>query len=99
VRYAQRLEITLPSRPDVVAYSEKGLSLQAPGVREVACQDADAAYRFRYDGLKLVLQVGNQYLLLPSGWTHANGAAILIPRSDKTRLEFSPPGQVRNATC
>ncbi|MGH3781449.1 MAG: hypothetical protein ACRDRO_12690 [Pseudonocardiaceae bacterium] len=99
VRYAQDLEMTLPSRPDVVAYSDKGLSLQAPGVREVTCQDADTAYRFRYDGLKLVLQSGNQYLLLPSGWTHAHGAAILIPRSDKIRLEFSPPGQIRNATC
>ncbi len=99
VDYAQRFETTLPSRPDVVAYSEKKLSLQAPGVREVICQDPDAAYRFRYDGLKLTLQSGNQYLLLPAGWTHVNGAAILIPRSDKVRMEFSPPGQVRNATC
>jgi hypothetical protein len=99
VDYAQQFETTLSSHPDVVAYSEKRLSLHAPGVREAICQDPDAAYRFRYDGLKLTLQSGNQYLLLPAGWTHANGAAILIPRSDKIRLEFSSPGQVRNATC
>jgi hypothetical protein len=99
VGYAQQFETTLPSRPDVVAYSEKRLSLQAPGVREVICQDPDAAYRFRYDGLKLTLQSGNQYLLLPAGWTHTNGAAILLPRSDKVRMEFSPPGQVRNVAC
>lgn len=96
---AQQIEALLPSFPDVVAFSEKRLSLQAPGVREIICQDPDVAYRFRYDGLKLVQQSGNQYLFLPAGWTHANGAAILIPRSDALRLEFSPPGQVRNATC
>lgn len=97
---AQEFEATLPSRLDVVAYSDKRLSLQAPGVREVTCQYPDAAYRFRYDGLKIVpLQSGNQYLLLPAGWTHANGAAILLSRNETLRLEFSQPGQVRNAAC
>lgn len=97
---AQQFEATLSSRLDVVVYSEKRLSLDAPGVREVTCRYADSAYQFRYDGLKIVpLQSGNQYLLLPAGWTHANGAAILIPRSDKVRLEFSQPGRVRTSTC
>jgi hypothetical protein len=96
---AHEFEVSLPSRSDVVAYSEKRLSLQAPGVREVICQYPDAAYRFRYDGLKLVQQSGNQYLLLPAGWTRAHGTAILIPRSEAVRLEFSAAGQVRNATC
>jgi hypothetical protein len=83
----------------VVAYSEKRLILQSPGVREVDCHDPDAAYRFRYDGLKLVLQAGNQYFLLPAAWTRTNGAAIVLPRADKIRLQFSPPGQIRDATC
>ncbi|MGH4010916.1 MAG: hypothetical protein ACRDTH_22625 [Pseudonocardiaceae bacterium] len=95
---AQQIEATLSSLPDVVAYSEKTLSLQAPGVREVPCS-SEAGYQFRYEGLKLVLQSGNQYLFLPSGWTHTNGAAILIPRSETLRLEFSPAGQVRDAIC
>ena len=99
VRYAQQIETSLSSRPDVVAYSEKRLILQGPGVREVDCHDPDAAYRFRYDGLKLMLQAGNQYLLLPAAWTRTNGAAIVIPRVDKIRLQFSPPGQIRDATC
>ena len=97
---AQQFEGTLSSRLDVVIYSEQRLSLQAPGVREVTCQYPDAAYQFRYEGLKIVpLQSGDQYLLLPAGWTHANGAAILLPRSDMVRLEFSQPGQTRTATC
>ncbi len=95
---AKQIEALLPSFPDVAAFSEKRLSLQAPGVREVICQEG-TAYRFRYDGLKLVQQSGNQYLFLPGGWTHVNGSAILIPRSETLRLEFSPAGQVRDAFC
>jgi hypothetical protein len=98
---AQQLEFELqqPASADVVAYSEKRLNLQAPGIREVPCQYPDAAYRFRYEGLKLVLQSGNQYLFLPAGWTHANGTAILLPRNESLRLEFSPAGQARNSIC
>jgi hypothetical protein len=96
---AQGVEASLPGYPDVVLYSEKSLSMQGPGVREIGCQYPEAAYRFRYETLKLVLQSGDQYLLLPSGWTHFNGAAIVLPRSQSLRLEFSPPGQVRNPTC
>jgi hypothetical protein len=96
---AQQFEASLRSFSDVVMYSDKSLSMQAPGVREVTCQHPDAAYRFRYEGLKLVTQAGNQYLFLPSGWTHTNGAAILLPRRESLRLEFSPPGQVRATTC
>lgn len=97
--HAHSLEAELPYSPDVLVYSEKGQGLQGPGVREVTCQNPNAAYRFRYDGLKLVPQSGNQYLFLPAGWTRAHGAAILIPRSDAIRLEFSQPGQVPTATC
>lgn len=100
--HAQDLEAALPFSADVVLYSEKNQSLegpQAPGVREVACRNSDPAYRFRYEGLKLVPQSGNQYLFLPAGWKRGNGAAILIPRSQTQRLEFNLPGQIRNATC
>jgi hypothetical protein len=96
---AQGLAADLPAQSDVVLYSEKSQSLQGPGVREVTCQNPNATYRFRYDGLKLVPQSGNQYLLLPAGWTPAEGAAMLIPRTEAIRLEFSPSGHTRNATC
>lgn len=96
---ARQVEAALPTFPDAVLYSQNSLSLGAPGVREVTCQNPEPAYRFRYDGLKLMLQSGNQYLFFPTGWTHENGAAILIPRSEALRLEFSPAGQARSATC
>ena len=80
----------LPSYPNVVIYSDRSLSLHAPGVREVRCKDTQAAYRFRYDGLKLVLESGGQYLFLPEEWTPAQGVAILLPRTSSLRLEFFP---------
>ena len=76
--------------PNVVIYSARSLSLRAPGVSQVRCQDPEAAYRYRYDGLKLVLQSGDEYLFLPARWTAASGVAILIPKSDSLRLEFFP---------
>jgi len=76
--------------PSVVIYSARSLSLRAPGVTQVRCQDPEAAYRYRYDGLKLVLQSGDEYLFLPAKWTAASGVAILIPKSDSLRLEFFP---------
>jgi hypothetical protein len=80
----------MPGYPDVVLYSERSLSLVAPGVHQTRCQDAQAAYRYRYDGLKLVLESGGQYFFLPAGWTRASGAAILLPQDNSMRLESSP---------
>jgi hypothetical protein len=87
--------------PDLYAvtlYSDKSLSLAAPGVTETPCQNPDAAYRFRYDGLRMVVQSGGQYLLLPSGWSPQTGAALLIPRASGVRLEFGGDGRP-GTTC
>lgn len=96
---AQQTQAELPSAPDAVLYTERSLRLAVAGVTELRCEDPEAAFRFRYDGLKLVLQSGGQYLLLPAGWTRENGTAVLIPRGDGVRLEFAPPGQQRQPVC
>jgi len=99
---ARQFVAELPTYPDAVVYSNRSLSLRAPGVRELRCRDPEAAYRFRYDGLKLMLQSGDQYLFLPAAWSPRNGVAILVPRSDSLRLEFLPPsarGGARRAAC
>ncbi len=87
---ARAAEASLATCPDAVVFSAARLGLRGPGIREVPCADPAAAYPFRYDGLKLVLQSGDQYLFLPAGWRRSTGAAILIPRSDSLRLEFTP---------
>jgi hypothetical protein len=96
---AQETQALLPAAADAVLYTERSLRLAVAGVTELRCEDPEAAFRFRYDGLKLVLQSGGQYLLLPAGWTRENGTAVLIPRGDGVRLEFAPPGQQRQSVC
>ena len=99
VSRARRTVARLPTYPSAVVYSERSLSLRAPGVRETRCRDSEAAYRYRYDGLTLALQSGDQYLFLPRRWTATDGVALLIPRSDALRLEFLRPGARASPTC
>lgn len=87
---AKELVQAIASHPKVVIYSARSLNLDQDGVRETHCPDAEAAYGFRYDGLFLVLQAGDQYVLLPDRWTPERGRAIVLPRTDFLRLEFVP---------
>jgi hypothetical protein len=85
---AQQLQEALPGQPAAVLFSERSQSLDVVGVTEVRCADPEAAYRFRYDGLRLVRQAGNQYLLVAAEWTRDTGTAVLVPRGAGVRLEF-----------
>ncbi|MFJ3906381.1 hypothetical protein [Streptomyces sp. NPDC090025] len=96
VTRAQRFVAGLSAQPSVVVYSERGLGIGGPGVRETRCRDAKAAYAYRYDGLVLILQSGNQYVLLPASWTQRDGVALVLPRNDTLRLEFGPPPAARS---
>ncbi|QWF83547.1 hypothetical protein HUW46_06990 [Amycolatopsis sp. CA-230715] len=96
---AHALEADLAYEPDTVLYSERSLSLRVRGVTETPCHAGENAYKFRYDGLKLVLQSGDQYLFLPAGWHPATGSAILIPRAAPVRLEFSTAGRRGAPAC
>lgn len=90
---AKQTVALLHEEPHATLFSERSLDLTGPGVSEVRCTGADAAYEFRYDGLVLVLQAGGQYLLLPRRWTPGTAPAAVVPEGGSTRLEFtwSPP--------
>ena len=76
----------LPSYPEAIVYSEHDLNLT--GIEMVSCADSDAAYRFRYDGLALVMQSDDNYVLLPKWWSRHEGVAVVLPRRESVRLEF-----------
>jgi hypothetical protein len=98
---AREMAADLPTFPDATLYSEKSLGLRHPGVRESRCAGEEAGYGFRYDGLKLVLQSGDQYFFLPTNWSPRDGIAVVIPRTDAIRLEFTRPTTAADAltTC
>ncbi|MFE2755525.1 hypothetical protein ACFXGA_26335 [Actinosynnema sp. NPDC059335] len=98
-RRGYEVEARIPEMADVVVYSAQGLDLAGEGVRQVACAQPDSAYRYRYDGLKLLLQSGGQYVFLPATWRSSSGTAFVVPRTDSLRLEFRPPGSSPPPAC
>jgi hypothetical protein len=96
---AEEMAAALPVWPDTVLYSEHDLALHGPGITETACAGQASSFPYRYDGLKLVLQSGGQYFFLPAGWTTADGAALVLPRTDSLRLEFTAAGPAPPDRC
>jgi hypothetical protein len=91
VTRARQLMADLPNQPAVVLYSQHNLDLPPTGITETRCANANAGYRYRYDGLVLVLESGGKYVLLPRQWTRdGRSPAILLAESDAIRLEFYP---------
>lgn len=89
----------LAARPAATLYSARSLAFPPGGVRELACGAPDTAYRYRYTGLKLLLQSGGQYVFVDEGWRPATGTAFVVQRSDALRLEFAPPRTRPAETC
>lgn len=79
-----------------VVHSERRLLLDGPGVTEVRCASAEAAYPYRYHGLRLLVRSGGRYVLLPAAWSRGDGVAIVLPVADVQRLDLlparTPPG-------
>jgi hypothetical protein len=92
---AQSLEAALPSaRPAVSLYSKQNLHIDGPGVVAIGFADPDAAYRFKYTGLTLLIRSADKYFLLPTKWSRGNAVAIVLKESDSIRMEFTPGSDV-----
>jgi hypothetical protein len=78
----------LSDRTSALLYSPAPLDFQAHGVIELDSKVLDSPYRFRYHGLKLLLRSSDKYFLLPACWEEAGRQTILLPDSDKLRLEL-----------
>jgi hypothetical protein len=85
---ADRFAAGIRALTQVVVYSPKRLYLNAPGVTETTLTDPQAAYRYRYTGLRLNLHTGGHYVLVSDGWTPRHGVVMLIADNDPVRLEF-----------
>lgn len=90
---ARQYEREFRTYPEAVLYSKESLHLDGPGVQTLACADPGAGYRFRYQGLRLMLRSSGQYFLLPEDWSPSDGVAIVVPEGDGVRLQFSAPNR------
>jgi hypothetical protein len=73
----------------VTVYSPKSLELHVPGVVETKLGNPDSAYRYRYDGLRLVQRSGNRYLLMSEQWNAQATRIIVLRDTDTIRMEFN----------
>ncbi|WP_433467985.1 hypothetical protein [Spirillospora sp. CA-128828] len=89
---ARAIELSLLTRPQAVVYAQDRQFISGPGVGVVRLNGADAAFGYRYNGLRALAHAGGRWFLLPAGWTHGNGATvILLPDSAKNvRVDLAP---------
>ena len=83
---------TLAGRTQVSIYSKDQLALNAPGLRRTDLPEGK--YRYRYDGLRLLLSRESKYYLIPvityDQWRHGYGRTITLTEGDDLRLELLP---------
>jgi len=86
IELADQAEKAVPTQPSVTIYSAKRLFLEPPIV-EKQLPDPNAAYRYRYSGLKLLFRSEHNYFLRPSD--PSDRTNIVIADSPDLRFEFS----------
>lgn len=72
----------------VTLYSPKKLQL-GPEVPETRFTEPDSAYRYRYDGLRMLDHASGKYFLLPDRWTPERPRLIVIHDDSTVRMEFT----------
>ncbi|MFF5205661.1 hypothetical protein [Streptosporangium sp. NPDC000396] len=89
---ANRMIAKLPWSPSVSIYSVDQLALKDDSVNRVDLRHG--RYRYRYDGLRLLMIRGGRYYLLPvvsrDDWAKGGGRVIVITDDDEVRVEILP---------
>jgi hypothetical protein len=93
--HAKEVEGKLDERSSVTVYSAKRLYIDDSGdgsldsgVREDPMPESDGAYRYRYQGLRLLARSNDRYFLLPKNWSSAHPVTIVLLDTDTIRVEL-----------
>ena len=79
---------SLPDRPAVVLDTRERLFLVTGDAAESALStEADATYRYRYRGLRLLAAADGRLYLVPATWRRGAGTVVVLPAED-VRLQF-----------
>jgi hypothetical protein len=82
--------LDLPSQPEVVLDTREPLGELPDGVTETTLStDANANFRYRYRGLRLLLEAGGRLFLVPEYWTEES-RTIVVPYDSQVRLQLIP---------
>jgi hypothetical protein len=92
--HAKEVEGKLDERASVTVYSAKRLFIDSgdassgSGVHEDPLPDRDGAYRYRYQGLRLLGRSNDRYFLLPENWSPDHPVTIILLDGDTLRVEL-----------
>ncbi|MCM2423678.1 hypothetical protein [Streptomyces sp. RKAG293] len=78
---------SLEHRPEVVLYTKEPLRDVPTGVEqtEVAAAEKDT-YRFRYRGLRLLVESNGRLFLVPARWIAGSSETLVVPYDDSIRI-------------
>ncbi|GAB3175639.1 hypothetical protein GCM10027059_49340 [Myceligenerans halotolerans] len=87
----------LPTYSSVVVRSSTDLQIVEPGVTTAVCSTDESGFRYRYDGLVLMVASGGQYVLIPRTWSRDTSSVVSIPTTDGVRLDHLSPSPEHQA--
>ncbi|MGY1698005.1 hypothetical protein ACI780_24190 [Geodermatophilus sp. SYSU D00814] len=88
---ARHLESTqFAATPDIMMYSKDKIHFNGDGVQEEDLGSTYSPYRFRYEGLKLLVRGGGKFVIIPYSWRTENAFAVIVPDDKDVRIVFSP---------
>lgn len=79
---------TIQEQPEIIIYSSDRIALAGPGVVVDEIQQVGSKYRYRYSGLRLLIQTGTRYILIPADWQKGRDSVFVVPGSDSIRLDM-----------
>jgi hypothetical protein len=85
---AERIARRPAALPGVVVFAPRRLDLHIIGITETALPpDGEPQYRYRYDGLRLLIRSDGRFFLLPGAWRPGVHAVVLAD-DPALRVEF-----------
>ncbi|MFS1300187.1 hypothetical protein [Streptosporangium longisporum] len=82
---------SLGSRPEVVLYAKEALRDVPAGVAETvltAAASEKEPYRFRYRGLRLLVESNARLFLVPAAWIPGSSRTLVIPYDNTVRIHL-----------
>ncbi|WP_247706342.1 hypothetical protein [Streptomyces liliiviolaceus] len=92
---AERDAERLVERVAVLVHSTKPLSITGPSGLVIEDLGEGLYYRYRYSGLRLLVERDHRYYLLPLGWNHDTDPTYVIDDDETIRIELRPGTQPR----
>jgi len=86
---AQQFERQLSNDPIVVVFSAHPLAISGTGVSRTTIGTDAAGFRYRYDGLCILVATHGKYFLWPANWIRGRDRIFIIGESDTIRIDVS----------